>query len=94
MPSYIDTSTIVAIVASTTLICISLSSLPNWARVFTRKDKPEDSKDANDDLANPMAIINKLRWVLLGHNNVSHQTLLFIVYLILSRLCVLSYQEK
>lgn len=62
MPS-IDTPTIVAIVASTALLYISFSSLPNWARVWTRKDNPDDSKDANDDLANPMAIINKLRYV-------------------------------
>ncbi|KAL3770256.1 hypothetical protein ACHAWO_009570 [Cyclotella atomus] len=61
MPLYIDTPTVVAIVASTALIYISLSSLPNWARLWSRKDKPKDCKDANDDLANPVAIINKLR---------------------------------
>jgi hypothetical protein len=61
MPSYIDTPTVVAIVASTALVYISLSSLPNWARLWSRKDMPKDCKDANDDLANPVAIINKLR---------------------------------
>lgn len=66
MPSYIDTPTVVAIVCSTALIYISWSSLPNWARLYTQKDNAEGSKDANDDLANPVAIINKLRYVLIS----------------------------
>ena len=62
--SYLSTSTIIAVVSTAALIYTQCSNLPDW--VFkggegddSRKDRSID-KDANDELATPTAVMNKL----------------------------------
>ena len=60
--SYLNTSTIIAIVSTAALIYTQCSNLPDW--VFKEgsdgtKARSSD-KDANDDLATPTAVMNKL----------------------------------
>jgi hypothetical protein len=43
------------------IIYIYWSSLPEWARVFEKRDIADADEDANDDLANPYALANKLQ---------------------------------
>lgn len=61
--AFINTSTIIAIVSTTALIYTQWSNIPEWMKQRSDgKDKTRDlnDKDANDDLANPSAVLGKI----------------------------------
>ena len=65
--SYINTSTIIAILATSALVYSHWSSRPEWMRGSSSTSSKESGergatdKDANDDFANPLAIVTKLK---------------------------------
>lgn len=64
--SYLNTSTVIAIISTSALVYTQWSNLPEW--VFKGRDEGDgnetrginSSKDANDDLATPAAVMGKL----------------------------------
>lgn len=61
--SFINTSTIIAIVSTTALIYTQWYNVPDWMKQGSdgeEKARGVNDKDANDDLANPTAVLGKI----------------------------------